>query len=109
MSICMRSIGSYNMYFIIFHTLNLIFMIQTAFSSIRRARVAVVGSAMTDLTCYARELPLAGQTLVGEVFTSGFGGKGANQAVMAAHCGAQVFFIGMLGNDLYGITEKTRF
>jgi len=41
---------------------------------------------MMDLTCYAEELPEAGQTLIGELFTTGFGGKGANQAVMAANC-----------------------
>ncbi|MSZ35276.1 MAG: ribokinase, partial [Actinobacteria bacterium] len=48
------------------------------------AVIAVVGSAMMDLTAYAHVLPEPGQTLVGEVFTTGFGGKGANQAVMAA-------------------------
>jgi ribokinase len=43
-----------------------------------------------------------GQTLVGGLFTTGFGGKGANQAVIAAHCGAEVHFIGKLGSDLFG-------
>ena len=64
--------------------------------------VAVVGSAMMDLTAYAKYLPEPGQTLLGELFTTGFGGKGANQAVIAAHCGAQVHFIGKLGRDLFG-------
>ena len=64
--------------------------------------VAVVGSAMMDLTAYAKVLPEPGQTLVGGLFTTGFGGKGANQAVIAAHCGAEVHFIGNLGRDLFG-------
>lgn len=64
--------------------------------------IAVVGSAMMDLTAYANVLPEPGQTLAGELFTTGFGGKGANQAVMAAHCGAEVHFVGKLGNDVFG-------
>ena len=67
-----------------------------------KAVVAVVGSAMMDLTAYAKVLPEPGQTLVGGLFTTGFGGKGANQAVIAAHCGAEVHFIGSLGRDLFG-------
>ncbi len=67
-----------------------------------KAVVAVVGSAMMDLTAYAKVLPEPGQTLVGGLFTTGFGGKGANQAVIAAHCGAEVHFIGNLGRDLFG-------
>ena len=64
--------------------------------------IAVVGSAMMDLTAYADVLPEPGQTLAGQLFTTGFGGKGANQAVMAALCGAQVHFIGKLGKDVFG-------
>jgi ribokinase len=68
----------------------------------RPAVIVVVGSAMMDLTAYADVLPEPGQTLAGQLFTTGFGGKGANQAVMAAHCGAQVHFIGKLGDDVFG-------
>ena len=67
-----------------------------------RSVIVVVGSAMMDLTAYADVLPEPGQTLAGQLFTTGFGGKGANQAVMAAHCGAQVHFIGKLGDDVFG-------
>jgi len=73
------------------------------------AVVAVVGSAMMDLTAYAQALPEPGQTLVGDLFTTGFGGKGANQAVIAAHCGAQVHFIGKLGRDLFGDSIAANF
>ena len=67
-----------------------------------KAVIAVVGSAMIDLTAYVKTIPVAGQTLEGDLFTTGFGGKGANQAVIAAHCGAEVHFVGKLGNDLFG-------
>lgn len=73
------------------------------------AVIAVVGSAMMDLTAYADVLPEAGQTLAGQLFTTGFGGKGANQAVMAAHCGAEVHFIGKLGKDVFGTAIADNF
>jgi ribokinase len=73
------------------------------------AVIAVVGSAMMDLIAYADVLPEPGQTLAGQLFTTGFGGKGANQAVMAAHCGAEVHFIGKLGNDVFGNAIKDNF
>lgn len=75
----------------------------------RPAVIAVVGSAMMDLTAYADVLPEAGQTLAGQLFTTGFGGKGANQAVMAAHCGAEVHFIGKLGKDVFGTAIADNF
>ena len=71
--------------------------------------IAVVGSAMMDLTAYADVVPEAGQTLVGQLFTTGFGGKGANQAVIAAYCGADVHFIGKLGRDLFGDSIASNF
>ena len=73
------------------------------------AVIAVVGSAMMDLTAYADVLPEPGQTLAGQLFTTGFGGKGANQAVMAAHCGAEVHFIGKLGKDVFGTAIADNF
>jgi ribokinase len=75
----------------------------------RPAVIAVVGSAMMDLTAYADVLPEPGQTLAGQLFTTGFGGKGANQAVMAAHCGAEVHFIGKLGRDVFGTAIADNF
>jgi ribokinase len=64
--------------------------------------IAVVGSAMMDLTCYADKLPAAGETFIGQLFTTGFGGKGANQGVMARRCGAEVYMVASVGGDLFG-------
>jgi ribokinase len=67
----------------------------------RRPSVAVVGSMNIDLVTYAPRTPGPGETVIGERFQSGFGGKGANQAVMARLLGAEVAFIGALGDDAY--------
>lgn len=63
--------------------------------------IAVVGSLNIDLIAYAARVPGAGETVIGDRFVMGFGGKGANQAVMAARLGAQVSMVGALGDDVY--------
>ena len=65
-------------------------------------RIAVVGSANTDLITFADTFPRAGETLFGSNFDLGFGGKGANQAVAARLCGAEVLMVAKVGNDLFG-------
>jgi ribokinase len=65
-------------------------------------RIAVIGSANTDLTTFADVFPRPGETLFGENFDLGFGGKGANQAVAARLCGAEVMMLAKVGNDLFG-------
>jgi len=47
-------------------------------------------------------MPRPGETVFGEMFDLGFGGKGANQAVAARLCGAQVCMVARVGNDLFG-------
>ena len=71
--------------------------------------VAIIGSAMMDLSAYIDHIPAAGETLKGDSFTTGFGGKGANQAVMAAIAGAQSYFIGAIGNDVFGAAIAENF
>jgi ribokinase len=65
-------------------------------------RIAVVGSANTDLTTFTDVFPKAGETLFGKSFNLGFGGKGANQAVAARLCGAEVLMVAKVGRDLFG-------
>ncbi len=64
--------------------------------------VVVVGSTMIDLISYSSRVPEAGETIVGNSFQMTFGGKGANQAVMASILGSRVGFINCLGKDVYG-------
>jgi ribokinase len=68
----------------------------------RTPRIAVVGSANTDLTTFSDVFPRPGETIFGKSFDLGFGGKGANQAVAARYCGADVVMIAKVGNDLFG-------
>jgi ribokinase len=65
-------------------------------------KICMVGSCMTDLVARAPRLPGPGETLFGTSFAVGFGGKGANQAVMAARLGAQVSVVVKLGRDTFG-------
>jgi len=64
--------------------------------------VTVVGSCMTDLISYVPELPKPGETVHGTSFMMGFGGKGANQAVMSAKLGANTAMVAKLGTDSFG-------
>jgi ribokinase len=66
------------------------------------ARIAVVGSANADLVTFSAAFPRPGETLFGASFTLGFGGKGANQAVAARLCGAEVVMVARVGSDLFG-------
>ena len=68
----------------------------------KRPRIAVIGSANIDLTTFSDRFPKAGETIFGQKFDLGFGGKGANQAVASRLCGADVFMVARVGDDLFG-------
>ena len=68
----------------------------------KRPRIVVVGSANIDLTTFADQFPKPGETIFAQKFHLGFGGKGANQAVAARLCGAEVFMVARVGSDLFG-------
>jgi len=72
-------------------------------------RIVVVGSTMIDLVAYADRLPDDGETVVGSSYVTGFGGKGANQAVVAARFGARVAMVNTLGDDSHGEAYLERF
>jgi ribokinase len=65
-------------------------------------RICVVGSSNIDLISKVPRLPILGETLTGHSFQIGYGGKGANQAVMAAKLGAQVTMVTKVGRDVFG-------
>lgn len=68
----------------------------------KRPRIAVVGSANIDLITYTDQFPKPGETIFARECHLGFGGKGANQAVAARLCGAEVFMVARVGDDLFG-------
>lgn len=65
------------------------------------AKIVVIGSFNMDLTAYMERLPRPGETVHGRKFVTGPGGKGSNQAVAAARLGAEVTFVGRVGNDVF--------
>lgn len=72
-------------------------------------KIMVVGSTMIDMITYSKKIPEAGETVIGDTFALGFGGKGANQAVMTRRLGATVYMVNTLGDDVFGDTTLKNF
>lgn len=68
----------------------------------KNPKITVLGACNIDLISYIDRMPEWGETLHGSKFHMGFGGKGANQAVMAAKLGADVTMISKIGKDIFG-------
>lgn len=75
----------------------------------KQSSIVVVGSANVDLTTFSDRFPKPGETIFGDHFDLGWGGKGANQAVAARLCGANVSMVARVGDDLFGPATITNF
>ncbi len=64
--------------------------------------IVVIGSVNMDLVVECARLPVPGETITGTRSVTIPGGKGANQAVAAARLGAEVYFVGRVGDDDFG-------
>ncbi|NLF09990.1 MAG: ribokinase [Pirellulaceae bacterium] len=64
--------------------------------------IVVVGSYNVGLFIKGQRLPNKGETVIGDSFYEGAGGKGSNQALCTAKMGGHVHFIGCVGGDQYG-------
>jgi ribokinase len=64
--------------------------------------VIVCGSLHLDIMVYTPTLPRPDETVAGSRWEQKCGGKGGNQAVMAARAGARTAMIGCVGNDSFG-------
>jgi ribokinase len=64
--------------------------------------ITVIGSINMDIVVQMDTFPKQGETILGQLFTTIPGGKGANQAVAAARLGSHVQMVGALGNDSFG-------
>jgi ribokinase len=71
-------------------------------------RVVVIGNAGLDLRLAVPRLSLPGETLIGHDSARAPGGKGLNQAIVAARCGVRVSFCAPLGNDNAQASEVER-
>lgn len=65
-------------------------------------KCAVIGSINTDMVARTPRFPAPGESIIGSVFRTEFGGKGANQAIALARLGAEVCMAGKVGDDLFG-------
>jgi len=73
------------------------------------SRIAVFGSYVMDLTCFAPRIPKIGETVFSDRFKMGPGGKGFNQVVAAQKSGANALFMTKIGKDLFNSFVKESF
>ena len=64
-------------------------------------RIVVLGGINIDLVAMTPRFPQAGETVVGNRFLTYGGGKGANQAVVAARMGGRTSMVGRVGDDIF--------
>lgn len=67
-----------------------------------KSKILVIGSTNTDMTAFCGKMPAPGETVLGNDFVMGPGGKGANQAVAAKRLGGDVRFVCKVGEDIFG-------
>lgn len=72
-------------------------------------KTAIVGSFIVDLMARAPHLPEPGETVKGNFFKAGPGGKGANQAVAAKRAGCELIFSTKLGRDSFAEIARQSF
>ena len=71
--------------------------------------ITIVGSYNVGLFFKGKEHPKCGETVIGDSFLEGGGGKGSNQCIAATRLGANVRFIGCIGDDKYGKDALTMY
>ncbi|MFP3917518.1 ribokinase [Lysinibacillus telephonicus] len=69
--------------------------------------ITVIGSINMDIAIQTDIFPKQGETVLGNLFTTIPGGKGANQAVAVARLGSQVQMVGAVGKDSFGDELKS--
>ena len=66
------------------------------------SKISVLGIFVADISFSGNKIPSVGETILGESYHIGPGGKGCNQAIAIARLGGKVSFISKLGKDDYG-------
>ena len=64
--------------------------------------ISVLGIFVADISFSGSKIPAVGETILGDSYNVGPGGKGCNQAIAIARLGGKVNFISKLGKDNYG-------
>ncbi len=66
------------------------------------SKVLVIGSYNVGLTVMGDKIPKTGETVLGNHFDMGPGGKGSNQAIAVSRLGGDVIFLAKIGGDIFG-------
>ena len=64
--------------------------------------ISVLGIFVADISFSGPKIPSVGETILGNNYNVGPGGKGCNQAIAIARLGGKVNFISKIGKDAYG-------
>jgi ribokinase len=64
--------------------------------------ISVLGIFVADISFSGPKIPAVGETILGNKYNLGPGGKGCNQAIAIARLGGKVNFISKIGKDAYG-------
>jgi len=64
--------------------------------------ISVLGIFVADISFSGPKIPVVGETILGNNYNIGPGGKGCNQAIAIARLGGKVNFISKIGKDDYG-------
>ena len=64
--------------------------------------ISVLGIFVADISFSGSKIPAVGETILGNKYNVGPGGKGCNQAIAIARLGGKVNFISKIGKDSYG-------
>ena len=64
--------------------------------------ISVLGIFVADISFSGNKIPAVGETILGNRYNVGPGGKGCNQAIAIARLGGAVNFISKIGKDTYG-------
>ena len=64
--------------------------------------ITILGIFVADLSFSGDKIPVSGETILGDNYNIGPGGKGCNQAIAISRLGGKVNFISKIGDDGYG-------
>ncbi len=64
--------------------------------------ITILGIFVADLSFSGDKIPVSGETILGDNYNIGPGGKGCNQAIAISRLGGKVNFISKIGDDDYG-------
>jgi len=66
------------------------------------SEITILGIFVADISFSGDKIPTSGETILGDSYNIGPGGKGCNQAIAISRLGGKVNFISKLGDDEYG-------